>query len=47
MITHGPPDVTLPRETTDDRRATAWGFTPHISATEAALLCNLWVIAHG
>lgn len=48
VITHGPPDVSLPQETTDNRPARyGIGLPLQVSATEAALFCNLRVIAPG
>ena len=48
MITHGPPDVSLPRETTDNRPARyGIGLPLQVSATEAAVFCNLRAIGPG
>ena len=48
MITHGPPDISLPRETTDNMPARyGMGFPLQLSATEAAIFCNLRAIAPG
>ncbi|MCF6285121.1 MAG: hypothetical protein L3K26_08020, partial [Candidatus Hydrogenedentes bacterium] len=48
MITHGPPDLILPSETTDNLPAYyGIGLPLQVSATEAALFCNLRVIAPG
>ncbi len=48
MITHGPPDVSLPRETTDNRPARyGIGLPLQVSATEAAIFCNLRTIGPG
>ena len=48
MITHGPPDISLPCETTDNMPARyGMGFPLQLSATEAAIFCNLRAIAPG
>ena len=48
MVTHGPPDMSLPRHTTDDQPARyGIGLPFQVSATGAALFCNLRTIGHG
>ncbi len=47
-ITQGAPDVILPRETTDNKPARyGIGLPLQVSSTEAAIFCNLRVIAPG
>ena len=48
MITHGPPDVSLPRESTDNIPARyGIGLPLQVSATQAAVFCNLRTIGPG
>lgn len=48
MITHGPPDVVLPRETTGNRsNRYGLGYLFQVSATRAGILCNLRAIGPG
>ncbi|MCK5804081.1 MAG: exo-alpha-sialidase [Lentisphaeria bacterium] len=48
MITHGPPDVSLPHETTGNKPARyGMGFPLQVSGTEAAIFCNLRAIGPG
>ncbi len=48
MITHGPPDVSLPRETRDGKPVRyGIGFPLQLSATKAAIFCNLRAIGPG